>query len=307
MSNKQERFVSLFIDFLKVERGLASNSIYAYLNDLEKFNEFLKKRRPIRYFNTCSSRDVLDYLKNVNNMGLDAKTQSRYISTLRGFYSFLFREKYINLNPCDNIENPKIKKSLPKYLTENEVESLFLVAKESKDLRFIAMLEILYATGVRVSELVSLKLGSIIEGGQFLLVKGKGNKERVAPLTDIAIKSIEIWLKNREKLQYKNTEGYLFPSRGKKKHITRERFAQQLKTVGIMSGIPKNKISPHVIRHSFASHMLEHGADLKIIQDLLGHSDITTTEIYTHVLESRLKDVVFKKHALAEKRIVSKV
>lgn len=307
MSIKQDRLVNLFMDFLKVERGLSKNSLAAYLTDLEKFNQFLRKRRPIRYLNICTSKDILDYLKSINNLGFDSKTQSRYISTLRGFYSFLFREKYIHLNPCDKIENPKIKKSLPKYLTENEVERLFLFAKESKDLRFIAMLEILYATGLRVSELVSLKLGSIIEDGQFLLVKGKGNKERVVPLTELAISSIYIWLNNREKLKYKNTEGYLFPSRGKSKHITRERFAQQLKLIGIMSGIPKNKISPHVIRHSFASHMLEHGADLKIIQDLLGHSDITTTEIYTHVLEGRLKDVVFKKHTLAEKIIVTKV
>ncbi|MGV3279092.1 site-specific tyrosine recombinase/integron integrase [Rickettsiales bacterium LUAb2] len=302
-SKKVSKFISLFIDFLRVEKGLSKNTLSAYLVDLVQFNDFLLKRRPRKLLETAEYNDVKDYLANISRKNFTAKSQARYMSTLRQFYSFLLNEKYILFNPCENIENPKINKSLPKYLSEDEIKTLFNEVIKLKDDRLLTMLEILYSSGLRVSELVGLKISSIIEDGNFLLIKGKGNKERIVPLTGLAKDALFNWLKNRKSMANFSNSVWLFPSNAKEGHITRERFAQQLKQVAIAGNINYNKVSPHVIRHSFASHMLERGANLKTIQDLLGHSDITTTEIYTHVLEEKLKDIVFSKHPLSSKKL----
>lgn len=294
-------FQSNFKAFLTVEKGLSTNSVSAYISDISKFAYFLDNRKPKRNLITATEKDVLDYLKQIQQKGFESRTQSRYISSLKIFYNFLVQEKETAINPCLNIENPKIKKSIPKYLTEYEIANLFKTAQSSNDAKFLAMLEILYATGIRVSELVSLKCSSFLDDGKFLLIKGKGDKERIVPLTEVAINAITKWLNIRQGIATVSQSEWLFPSTRRNQHITRERFAQKLKQLGVSSGIERNKISPHVIRHSFATHLLEHGADLKSIQEILGHSDITTTEIYTHVMPKKLTKILLTKHALSKK------
>lgn len=301
-SKRQSRYISLFLDFLRVEKGLSQNTLNSYLTDIVKFSDFLNKKRPKRSLENASDQDVKDYIAKLTGRGFTSKSQSRYLTSLRVFYGFLISEQYMNHNPCQNIENPKVNKSLPKYLSENEVDLLFKTLEKKQDYRLTAMLEILYGGGLRVSELVSLKVSSIIENGNFLLIKGKGNKERVIPLTEPAINAVKEWL-NQRSLNFSDNI-WLFPSsKSKAGHITRERFAQILKQLAVDSNINPSKVSPHVLRHSFASHMLERGADLKTIQELLGHSNITTTENYTHILENKLKEVVFNKHPLSKQTI----
>lgn len=317
------RYLNLFLDYLSVERGLSQLSISSYKSDLIRFAEFLSTRRPKRVFESVSPEDVRSYMIQSAKLGLEPSTQARYLSALRTFYNFLQQESYVRANPCENLEAPKLPKSLPKYLSPKEVDLLFKQVYASRDYRLIAMLEVLYATGLRVSELVSLRKADLREQGQFLLVKGKGGKERILPLTSVAQQSLERWLEEEglptvsegtplsapqaqsqakvRKTGKKGGSPFIFPSRGSLGHITRERFGQQLKLLAVAAGLNRSKVSPHVLRHSFASHMLEAGADLKTIQSLLGHSDITTTEIYTHILDSRLKDAVFNNHVLAKK------
>lgn len=305
------RLKNLFVDYLRVERGSAKNTISSYLTDINLFEDFLAKRRPIRTLQQAETSDIEDYLKVVAKKGINPRTQARYLSCLKMFYKFLLMEDKVDTNPCEPIRSPKLGKSLPKYLTTEEVARLFKAVYSGEDARLIAMLEILYATGLRVSELVSLKYSNIIEGGTFLLLKGKGGKERVMPLTEVAQQAIKDWhsfqerfLKSRmretEILRERAKEGWLFPSRAASHHLTRESFALQLKRLAITAGLDSAKVSPHVLRHSFASHMLELGANLKTIQAILGHSDISTTEIYTHVLDVKLKNAVFNNHILGK-------
>ncbi|MFL1780985.1 Site-specific tyrosine recombinase XerD [Candidatus Hepatincolaceae symbiont of Richtersius coronifer] len=297
--------IKLFLDALKVERGLSENTLSAYTADLKDFESFLNKRKPIRQLNNALPEDVRDYIFLLNYKHFSGKTQSRRISALKQFYSFVYLEKIITLNPMVAIKNPKIAKTLPKFLSEEEVNLLINNAKKYDNPMLYTMLEIMYSTGVRVSELVSLNVAAIIENGNFLLIKGKGNVERVIPLTSVAKEALQYWLKERERFIKKLTSAnkmFVFPSNKiATSHITRERFAQLLKILALKCGISYHKVSPHVIRHCFASHILNNGGDLKSIQNMLGHADISTTEIYTHILDSKLKEAVFNNHPLANK------
>lgn len=301
ISIKEHRLINLFLDSLKIEKGLSVNTISSYTNDIVDFAEFLSRRKPQRTLSTCSNDDIKAYLQNLHKKGFTAKTQSRRISAIKQLYVFLFNEKIVSQNPSQNIKNPKLAKSLPKFLSEEEVIKMIEVAQKDKNLMLYTMLEVLYSTGIRVSELVSLKLSSLIEEGMFLRVLGKGNKERIIPLVEIATNAIKNWLLVREsniKLTEEN-KLFLFPSnKSASGYISRERFAQLLKELAIKCNIDREKVSPHVIRHSFASHLLNNGGDLKSIQNMLGHSDISTTEIYTHMLDSKLKEAVYNNHPL---------
>ncbi len=298
---KERRLINLFLDSIKIEKGLSNNTIVSYTNDLVDFAVFLSKMKPQRMLDTCDNDDVSSYLQLLHKKGFTAKTQSRRISAIKQFYIFMYNEKIITKNPSQNIKNPKLPKSLPKYLSEEEVIKMIKTSQAHKNPMLYTMLEVLYSTGIRVSELVSLNLSSLLEQGMFLLVKGKGNKERVIPLVDIATQALEKWLLLRSsyiKITEKN-KLFLFPSnKSASGYLSRERFAQLLKELAIECNIDREKVSPHVIRHSFASHLLNNGGDLKSIQNMLGHSDIATTEIYTHVLDSKLKEAVYNNHPL---------
>ena len=301
ISVKERRLVNLFLDSLKIEKGLSVNTISSYTNDIVDFAEFLSKRKPQRSIDTAQNEDIKNYLQILHKKGFTAKTQSRRISAIKQLYAFLLSEKIINQNPSQSIKNPKLAKSLPKFLSQEEVIKMIEVAQKEENKMLYTMLEVLYSTGIRVSELVGLKLSSLLEGAMFLRVLGKGNKERIIPLVEIATEALESWVLVRGsyiKLSEEN-KLFLFPSnKAASGHISRERFAQLLKELAIKCNIDREKVSPHVIRHSFASHLLNNGGDLKSIQNMLGHSDISTTEIYTHMLDSKLKEAVYNNHPL---------
>ena len=289
--------IEKFIEFLVAQKNLSKNTCSSYLIDLNQFNKFFSgillselKEKDIKLF-------IIHLAKNYSTA-----THARKLSTLKQFYFFLIEEEMCNSNPILNFDFPKPKINLPKILTENEVNSLidYCIHDNSPNgLRLTAMLEILYSTGIRVSELVSIKLSSFDENFTSILIRGKGGKERIVPLTESAQKSVHTFLSARKNfLPKKEENGYLFPSNSKFKHITRNRFFQILKNLSSRVNISPERLSPHVIRHSFATHLLDRGVDLRTIQSSLGHSDISTTQIYTHVKTSKLRQIIEKKHPL---------
>ncbi len=298
--NKEQ--ISAFMETITAERGSAANTIAAYTRDLEDCGEFLDSRR--RTFENAQISDLRAYLAFLVKNGMSAKTQARRLSTLREFYKFLYTEKVRKDNPTDVLDSPKTGRSLPKYLSEEEISRLFetvSVMPPEKSLRMKALLEILYASGLRVSELVSLPSSTANIRENFLIVRGKGGKDRMVPLTDIAKQALRDWMPERERTLPKGRESrWLFPSRSKTGHLTREAFFEELKTLAIAAGIAVERVSPHVIRHSFASHLVAHDADLRTVQQMLGHANISTTQIYTHILDDRLKNAVEKNHPLAD-------
>lgn len=283
------RHLENFLEMMVVERAASKNTLEAYGRDISGFVEFAGGA-----VETCGEAELEKYLAHLADEGVAAKSRARKLSALKQFFLFLYVEKVRADNPAANVEAPKTGKALPKYLDQAEVEAL-LVAAES-DLRLKLMLELLYATGLRVSELIGLRRNSIRAEGEmvFVFVKGKGSKERVVPLGAKALDALNEYLAaNEGKL-----EQWLFPSG--KSHLTRQRFGQMMKELALEAGIDPAKVSPHVIRHSFASHMLEHGADLRLVQELLGHEQIATTQIYTHIQGEKLKRVVEEFHPLGK-------
>ncbi len=306
MKAEPSRHVESFLEMLSVERGAAQNTIDSYGRDLADFQAFsvARKRQP----ENADSDLIRKYLKKLSGTGMAPSTSARRLSTLRQFFRFLHAEGVRDDDPSSAIDSPKQGRSLPKYLSEDEVERLLMAAQNrtgSEGLRLLAMLELLYATGLRVSELVGLPLSALSRDGQFLIVRGKGGKERMVPLSEPARQAIENYNHVRESFLPKGRkapgQNWLFPSRSKQGHLTRARFGQLMKELAIEGGIEPRRVSPHVLRHSFASHMLAHGADLRSLQQMLGHADITTTQIYTHVLEERLRQLVNDAHPLARK------
>jgi integrase/recombinase XerD len=298
------RHVESFLEMLSVERGAAQNTIESYGRDLADFQAFsvARKRQP----ENADGDLIRKYLKKLSGAGMAPSTSARRLSTLRQFFRFLHAEGVRDDDPSSAIDSPKQGRSLPKYLSEEEVERLLMAAQNrpgSDGLRLLAMLELLYATGLRVSELVGLPLSALSRDGQFLIVRGKGGKERMVPFSEPARRAIETYGHVRESFLPKGRKGqgqnWLFPSRSKQGHLTRARFGQLMKELAIEGGIEPRRVSPHVLRHSFASHLLAHGADLRSLQQMLGHADITTTQIYTHVLEERLRQLVNTAHPLA--------
>lgn len=280
---------------LAAERGAARNTLLAYQADLEDFEAFAATQgSPIA---VCDATILQAYIGGLQRAGLAARTAARRLSVLRQFFQFLLREGVRVDNPTTLLDAPRLPKTLPKYLTEQEVDALLEACERLAGRRGAlarAALEILYATGLRVSELLSLPRRALAGDASVLLIRGKGGKERIVPLSDRAKRAAAGLTAAQEK------DGrYLFPGRDGKRALTRQAFFLLVKRVALEAGIDPARISPHVLRHSFASHLLAHGADLRSLQLLLGHADIATTQIYTHVLTERLQRLVEAHHPLA--------
>jgi len=297
--NKEQDFILLFLEKTITEKNLSKSTVYSYENDLKGFYNFLKKKNYSLLL--CTYENITSWIESLKEQSFEQSTLSRKISTVRQFFNFLFTEKFISINPMTNIMTPKKNNVLPKFLDEEDVKKLLNYLASNKDsfknLQTLLLTDLLYATGLRVSELVSMKLSNLNEDLNSICILGKGNKERVIPLAKITKKILSTYLSSpnflRSKEYSRNT--WLFPSRGS--HITRQAYYYKLKSIAIKSGLNSNHVSPHMLRHAFASHMLKNGADLKVIQYLLGHEDISTVQIYTHI---NLKDSLeaIKKHPI---------
>lgn len=289
---------------LAAERGAAKNTLDAYRRDLSEYLRFLSHRKTTA--ETARPDDCRLYLQALSASGSKETTVARRLSALRQFHGFLYGEGIRRDDPTVTLDAPRRGRPLPKALTEDEVDALLVAAKAINGIdgvRTICLIEVLYATGLRVTELVSLPLISVLRDPEFLLVKGKGGRERLVPLSAMARDAIQAYLVKRDRFLPPDQDSpYLFPSRGKDGHLSRQRMGQILKDLAVIAGIDPKKISPHVLRHAFASHLLAHGADLRAVQQMLGHADISTTQIYTHILDERLKALVESAHPLARSR-----
>jgi integrase/recombinase XerD len=295
-----DRHIESFLEMLLAERGTARNTVEAYRRDLADLAAFLARRKlPPQ---SADEPALRDYLARAARAGLSPRTSARRLSVLRQYHRFLYAEGLRPDDPSSALDSPRLGRPLPKYLAEEEVEALLAAARArpgADGLRLLALLELLYATCLRVSELVSLPLAAIARDRRIQTVIGKGNKERLVPLGDAARAALETWLPIRATALGKGASRYLFPSHGREGHLTRRRLGQLLKELAYAAGLAPAKVSPHVLRHAFATHLLAHGADLRSVQRLLGHADISTTQIYTHVLEERLQRLVREHHPLA--------
>ncbi|MBF0375774.1 MAG: site-specific tyrosine recombinase XerD [Alphaproteobacteria bacterium] len=297
------RHVEAFLEMMAAERGAAANTLDAYRRDLEEYASFLAGRglTPER----ADEAGIRAFLAAMRKAGLAPRTAARRLSALRQFHRFLFGEGVRAEDPTSVVDSPRLGSPLPKYLSEDEVGMLLDAARAKPGpagLRTLALLELLYATGLRVSELVSLPLSAVARDRPVLVVKGKGSKERMVPVGEPARQALIEWRAAREALLPDGKPSrWLFPSTGRLGHLTRDGFAKALGELALVAGIEPSRVSPHVLRHSFASHLLAHGADLRGVQQMLGHADIATTQIYTHVLEERLKSLVRTHHPLARK------
>ena len=283
--SKLSKLIEEFLRYLLIDKGYSNNTIESYKRDLEKFLIFNKDKD----INSIKNNDLKEYIKYLNEEKLNEKSIARNISSIKSFYKFLSIQKYINNNPSDSIFQPKLKKSLPSILTEEEVLKLLdIKLTDNFSYRNKAMLELMYASGLRVSELVNLKLQDIDLNQDIIRTFGKGSKERVIPIGDYAKEYLEKYIyEYRGSMLKKESSEYLFLNNHGKK-MTRQGFFKIIKKITQEKGINKD-LSPHTLRHSFASHLLKHGADLRTIQELLGHSDISTTQIYTHITNEQLK------------------
>lgn len=289
-----------FLEMLLTERGAAGNTLVSYRRDLEDFSGFLARRgQDVR---KATAADIQAYIKFLDGTGLKATTQARRLSAIRQFFSYLLGEDIRRDDPSLNIDSPRAGRRLPKYLTEAEVDKLLSAAdgESPEKKRLYSLLQLLYATGLRVSELVSLPYPAIREQDRFLIVRGKGNKERLVPVNQSAKDALDRYLEVRKGFcaDEKHSK-WLYPSRGGQGFLTRQRLGQLLKELAVEAEIDPAKVSPHVMRHAFASHLLANGADLRSLQKMLGHADISTTQIYTHVLQKRLMEIVSTHHPLA--------
>jgi integrase/recombinase XerD len=296
-----ERHKEAFLEMMAVERAAAINTLDAYRRDLDDLDGYLTKRgvSPL----TARPADLSAYMRALADAGMATRTQARRLSCLRQFYAFVFAEGWRADDPTSRLDAPRLGRPLPKYLSEKQVGDLLDAARalESPQGEMMnALLELLYATGLRVSELVGLPYSAVARDPALLVVRGKGDKERMVPLSDPARAALRVWLPIRQDLLgKKKTSRWLFPGSGKTGHLTRAGFARALLRVGMKAGIDPRRLSPHVLRHAFATHLLAHGADLRVVQELLGHADIATTEIYTHVLEEPKVRLVNQHHPLA--------
>jgi len=302
-----EREIESFLEMMSAERGASDNTLAAYRRDLEDWAITLGKAK--RDLLTVGTGSLESVLAGWAKKGHAPSTAARKLSALKQFCLFLQTEGLREDNPAHNLKGPKQGRPLPKILSEADVDALFSVAEANqseKGLRLLCLLEILYAGGLRVTELVTLKKNAVTRRDGCLMIKGKGGRERLVPLTDAAQRSISKWLEVRDHTLPTNViardraKAFLFPSSSKMGHLTRERFAQMLKDLAQRAGLNARKISPHVLRHAFATHLLARGADLRSVQTLLGHADISTTQIYTHVLDERMRELVETKHPLAK-------
>jgi integrase/recombinase XerD len=295
------RLIESFLDMMSAERGASANTLAAYRRDLLNFGEALA--RGARDFQSAAAADVKRYVGSLS--GMAASTQARRLSSLRQFFAFLYSEGLRRDDPTGTVEAPRRERSLPKVLSRADIELLISTAREKKNadgLRLTCVLEILYASGLRVSELAMLPVSAARNPDGFLLVRGKGRKERLVPLNAPARKAMAAYLKARAEFLPEGAaeSKYLFPSRSREGHLTRRRLHQMLKELAVKANIDPDKLSPHVLRHAFATHLVEGGADLRSVQTMLGHADIATTQIYTHVASERLREVVHSAHPLGK-------
>jgi integrase/recombinase XerD len=298
-------WVEAFLEMMAAERGAAANTLRAYELDLADASGYLAARG--RSLADAGPEDIEAYFAAMGARGLAPATAARRRSAARQFYRFVLGEAWRGDDPTRRLEAPKAGRPLPKILTRQDVDRL-IAAAAARDgaagARLAAMVEILYASGLRVSELVALPLAAVARDPAYVIVKGKGGKERLAPLNGAARAAIKTYLAVRQGFLVKGARDnpWLFPSRGEQGRLTTRRFAQMLDETAAAAGIDPARISPHVLRHAFATHLLEGGADLRVVQTLLGHADIATTQIYTHVTQDRLREVVESKHPLSRRR-----
>jgi integrase/recombinase XerD len=316
-SNKasNKHLTDLFLDMLAAEQGAGENTLDAYRRDLEDFSAFLT--RAGQNFVTAGTQTLRDYLGDLEIRGFKSSSAARRLSAMRHLFRFLLSERIRSDDPAAILSGPKRGRSLPKVLSISDVDRLLAHAKAAIDTpdtssaqrlraaRLYCLLEVLYATGLRVSELVSLPLSAARRDARMIVVRGKGNKERLVPLNNASRQAMADYLVAMDDQRGENKAAaapskWLFPSFGESGHLTRQHFARDLKELAAAAGLAPRLVSPHVLRHAFASHLLHNGADLRIVQTLLGHTDISTTQIYTHVVEERLKSLVRDLHPLAE-------
>jgi len=293
-------WISTFLDALLAERGASENTLKSYHRDLCDFASVVD-------IGDAQTEDIRKYLIGLEAQGLASATRARRLSSIRQLYGFAFQEGWRKDNPATRIKGPKKQKSLPKTLSESDVKTLLETARKigkTEDIRARndCLFQLLYATGLRVTELVSLPLAAVLGDPKMILVRGKGDVERMVPLSPPAREALVIWLPLRAAALKKKeqTARYLFPQNSGDAHFSRVQFFTLVKKVALNAGLDPAEISPHTLRHAFATHLLANGADLRAIQMLLGHADIATTEIYTHVLDERLKALVLEKHPLAD-------
>lgn len=295
-------WISNFLEAQAAELGAARNTQEAYGRDLKDFLSFLESRGA--GFATADRAMVEDYLVQCEAIGLATATKARRLSSIKQLYRFAFEEELRKDNPAIQVRGPRKDKRLPKSLSLQEVEQLLQTAhtmpKQRADkMRLTCLMDLLYATGMRVTELVSLPVAAVRGNPDMILVRGKGGKERMVPLSPGARDAVILWLSLRDQDEAHTKSTFLFPSRGKQGHLTRIWFFQQIKKLALMAGVNAEKVTPHSLRHAFATHLLAGGADLRSIQTLLGHADIATTEIYTHIQYERLRKLVLEHHPLA--------
>ena len=296
----QQRLIDLFLDMMAAERGASDNTRAAYGRDLVSLAGFLTARGA--ELATAQEADLQAYMGHLNKSGMAAATAARQLSCLKHFYKFLLQEECRDDDPAHGLARPKSRRPLPKHLSLDETERLIEAAyalpqdtaKQISDrLRAICLVEVLYAAGLRVSELVGLPRAAL--DGPALIIRGKGGRERLVPLSEAARQAIADWLAHDPQ-----EAAFLFPASSKSGHMTRQRFSQILADLAVAAGLPASRVSPHVVRHAFATHLVERGADLRAVQQMLGHADISTTQIYTHVLDERKRQLVADNHPLSK-------
>ena len=295
------RQVENFLSMMVAEKGVSQRTVEAYEHDLEQFLTFCNSDD----LNVLNQKRIEDFVKYLTDCSYAPKSLARKLSTIREFCKFLYSEHVIETNPAQNILTPKQEKPLPKFLTFNEINMLIEAANKKNDYRWhrvAVMIELIYATGLRVSELVCLPLNAINYNKGVISISGKGNKERIVPIAEHTLQVVDKYLLRREEFIHKNAKSnWLFPSlRAAGGHFTRDAFFKDIKALAVECGISPATVSPHVLRHSFATHLLSNHADLRSVQKMLGHTNITTTEIYTHITTQRLQETVQKKHPLAD-------
>ena len=310
------KLINVFLDMLAAEQGAGDNTLDAYRRDLSDFSEFLAPTG--QGFAGVETQGLRDYLADLDGRGFKSSSVARRLSAMRHLFRFLLNERIRSDDPAAILSGPKRGQALPKVLSISEVDRLLARAKaltgapdasalqRLRDMRLYCLLEVLYATGLRVSELVALPRSAARRDARMIVVRGKGNKERLVQLNEASRQAMADYLAAIEALKSERKKNaanskWLFPSFGESGHLTRQHFARDLKELAASAGLAPRLVSPHVLRHAFASHLLHNGADLRIVQTLLGHTDISTTQIYTHVVEERLKSLVRDLHPLAEK------
>lgn len=302
------KLINNFLNAQFAEFKASENTIKAYKADLTEFNLYLSKKK--KELTTLKKLDVESFLVELTHKGMATSTRARKLSAIKSFYNFLNQEMILSYNPTIQIKQPKLPQKLPKTLTEKDVENMLKISKtigktEAEKIRNHCLIELLYATGMRVSELISLPASILNNDTEMIYITGKGGKERLVPLSTEARKCLNKWQLewNKEAKKEKEKSGlkisYLFPSKSKNGHLTRIWFYKLIKKIALKANLNPLDVSPHTLRHAFATHLLANGADLRVIQTFLGHSDISSTEIYTHVLTQRLKNLVEKHHPLA--------